>query len=44
MRSDSGADLSHITTPFLIATEGSFALRFADVRLEGRAEGDLPCE
>ena len=42
--SDSGADLSHITTPFLIATEGSLALRFADVRLEGKAEGDLPCE
>ncbi len=41
---DSGADLSHITAPFLLATEGSLALRFADVRLEGTAEGDLPCE
>ena len=41
---DAGADLSHVTTPFLLATEGSLALRFTDVRLERAAEGDLPCD
>jgi len=41
---DAGADLSHITTPFLIATEGELALRFADVRLEPAGEGDTPCD
>jgi beta-glucosidase len=39
-----GADLSHVTTPFLLATEGTLALRFADIRLEPAAEGDGPCE
>ncbi|MCJ7752964.1 MAG: glycoside hydrolase family 3 C-terminal domain-containing protein, partial [Thermoanaerobaculales bacterium] len=37
---DGGADLSHVTTPFLLATEGSLALRFADVRLEPAVDGD----
>ncbi len=41
---DAGADLSHVTTPFLLATEGSLALRFADVRLEPAADADAPCE
>jgi beta-glucosidase len=41
--SDAGADLSHITTPFLLATEGTLALRFAEVRLEP-AGVDAPCE
>ena len=41
---DADADLSHITTPFLIATEGELALRFADVRLEPAGEGDTPCD
>jgi beta-glucosidase len=41
---DAGADLSHITTPFLLATEGTLALRFANVRLEPVAEDDDPCE
>ena len=38
-----GADLSHVTTPFLLATEGTLALRFADIRLE-TAVDDEPCE
>ena len=41
---DAGADLSHITTPFLLATEGRLALRFANVRLEPPAVGSEPCE
>lgn len=41
---DAGADLSHITTPFLLATEGTLALRFAEVRLEPAVEDDDPCE
>ena len=40
---DAGADFSHITSPFLLATEGSLALRIAEVRLEP-SEGDAPCE
>jgi beta-glucosidase len=40
---DAGADLSHVTTPFLLATEGTLALRFAEVRLEPAVGGD-PCE
>jgi beta-glucosidase len=39
-----GADLSHVTTPFLLATEGTLALRFANVRLEPPAGGSEPCE
>jgi beta-glucosidase len=35
---DVGADLSHVTTPFLLATEGTFAVRFANVRLEEATE------
>jgi hypothetical protein len=31
---DAGAELSHITAPFVLETEGTLALRFADVRLE----------
>ncbi|PWB75895.1 MAG: hypothetical protein C3F15_05930, partial [Holophagae bacterium] len=31
---EAGAELSHITVPFVLETAGSFALRFADVRLE----------
>ncbi|MBD3851479.1 MAG: glycoside hydrolase family 3 protein [Acidobacteria bacterium] len=41
---DGGADLSHVTTPFLLATEGSLALRFADVRLEPAVESGVPCD
>jgi beta-glucosidase len=40
---DAGADLSHVTTPFLLGTEGGLALRFANVRLE-KAADDEPCE
>jgi len=40
---DVGVGLAHITTPFLIATDGDFALRFADVRLESAAEGEVSC-
>lgn len=32
-----GVDLSHVTSPFLLATEGTLALRFAEVRV-------VPCE
>jgi beta-glucosidase len=39
-----GADLSHVTTPFLLATDGTLALRFADVRLEPPLDGSEPCE
>jgi beta-glucosidase len=39
-----GADLSHVTTPFLLATEGPLALRFANVRLEPPTGGSEPCE
>ena len=39
-----GADLGHVTTPFLLATEGSLALRFADVRLEPAVESGVPCD
>jgi len=42
--SDAGAELSHVTAPFVLETEGTLALRFADVRLEPPAEGDLPCQ
>jgi beta-glucosidase len=31
---DAGAELSHVTAPFVLSTEGTLALRFADVRLE----------
>lgn len=41
---DAGADLTHITTPFLLATEGTLALRFADIRLEPAVDGSAPCE
>jgi beta-glucosidase len=41
---DAGADLSHVTTPFLLATKGSLVLRFADVRLEPMTEGAVPCD
>ena len=41
---EAGADLSHITAPFVLSTEGSLALRFADVRVEPAAGGDPPCE
>ena len=41
---DAGADLSHVTTPYLLATEGRLALRFAEVRLEPAVEDDAPCE
>jgi beta-glucosidase len=40
---DVGIDLAHVTTPFLLATDGELALRFADVRLESAAEGEVPC-
>jgi beta-glucosidase len=40
---DAGSDLSHVTTPFLIGTEGTLALRFANVRLEEAADEE-PCE
>jgi beta-glucosidase len=38
-----GADMSRIHVPFGIASSGALALRFAEVRLEPPAEGDLPC-
>jgi beta-glucosidase len=41
---DAGTELGHVTTPFLLATEGTLAVRFADIRLEPAAEGDDPCE
>jgi len=41
---DGGADLSHVTTPFLLATEGTLALRFADVGLEPAVESGVPCD
>ena len=31
---DAGADLGHVTAPFVITTEGTLALRIAHVRLE----------
>ena len=31
---DAGAELSHVTAPFVLETEGTLALRFANVRLE----------
>jgi beta-glucosidase len=34
---DAGAELSHITAPFVLETEGTLALRFADIRLEPAA-------
>jgi beta-glucosidase len=37
---DSGADLAHVTAPFVLETEGAVALRFAEVRLEP-AVGDV---
>jgi beta-glucosidase len=40
---DVAVDLAHVTTPFLIATDGELTLRFADVRLESAAEGEVPC-
>jgi beta-glucosidase len=40
---DTGADLSHVTTPFLLATEGTLALRIADIRLEAPGD-DEPCD
>ena len=40
---DAGADLGHVTTPFLLATEGTLALRFTDVRLEPPS-GSEPCD
>jgi beta-glucosidase len=41
---NAGADLGHVTTPFMLATEGSLALRFSDVRLEPAGEGSEPCQ
>jgi beta-glucosidase len=38
-----GADMSHITTPFLIATDGTLALQCSEVRLESAAEGLADC-
>jgi beta-glucosidase len=40
---DAGADMSHITTPFVIETDGTLALRFAEVRLVSAAEGMADC-
>lgn len=31
---EAGADVEHVTAPFVLATDGALALRFADVRLE----------
>ena len=36
---DAGAELTHVMAPFVLETEGTLALRFADVRLEPAAEG-----
>ena len=38
--SNSGAELSHVTAPFVLETEGTLALRFADVRLEPAMDRD----
>ena len=38
-----GTDLSHVTAPFVLETEGTLALRFASIRLEPRTGGP-PCE
>ena len=35
---DSGADLGHVTAPFVITTDGALALRIANVRLETEAQ------
>jgi beta-glucosidase len=40
---DAGADMTRIDTPFLIATDGSLALRFADVKLVSAAAGEASC-
>ncbi len=36
---EAGAELTHVTAPFVLETEGTLALRFANVRLEPAAEG-----
>jgi beta-glucosidase len=37
---EAGAELTHVTAPFVLETEGTLALRFANVRLEPAAEGE----
>lgn len=38
-----GADMSRVTTPFRVSTEGAVTLRFADIELvQGTAEGRCP--
>jgi len=37
---DSGADLAHVTAPWNLSTEGTLALRFANVRLEANEQED----
>jgi beta-glucosidase len=38
-----GADLSHVTTPFALVTPGELALSIANIRLETGTDGTLAC-
>lgn len=38
-----GADMKHITTPFMLGTQGSAALRVSDVRLVPAEESEAAC-
>ncbi len=40
---DAGAEMEHISTPFALATAGTAALRFSDVRLISGSEGSATC-
>jgi beta-glucosidase len=38
-----GADMSHVTTPFALETEGKLALTIANIHLESGTDGVTPC-
>jgi beta-glucosidase len=38
-----GADMSHVTSPFALATDGQLAVRVANIHLESGTDGLLPC-
>jgi beta-glucosidase len=40
---DAGADMKSIHIPFGLSTDGSLALRFADVRIVSAAESEATC-
>ena len=40
---EAGADMTRIDTPFLLATDGTLALRFADVKLVSAGAGPADC-